>query len=113
MVFYFGFIKCYLAQNCALMVQSNGFVKLGSTSKPEDGELDIIKFIKPKKIKDKLTRKDLPTDEEIQKILSVCADSTRDKAMLSVHAEAGTRVGELLGLKIKDFTIDKFGGISK
>lgn len=89
------------------------FVKLGSRSKPEDGELDIIKFIKPKKIKDKLTREDLPTDEEIQKILSVCADSSRDKAMLSVHAEAGTRVSELLGLKIKDFTIDKFGGMIK
>lgn len=89
------------------------FVKLGSRAKPEDGELDIIKFIKPKKIKDKLTREDLPTDEEVQKILSVCADSSRDKAMLSVHAEAGTRVGELLGLKIKDFTIDKFGGVIK
>ena len=89
------------------------FVKLGSRSKPEDGELDIIKFIKPKKIKDKLTREDLPTDEEVQKILSTCADSSRDKAMLSVHAEAGTRVSELLGLKIKDFTVDKFGGVIK
>ncbi|MBS3923175.1 MAG: tyrosine-type recombinase/integrase [Nitrosarchaeum sp.] len=89
------------------------FVKLGSRNKPEDSELPMIKFIKPKKPKDKLTREDLPTDEEIQKILSACADSSRDKAMISVHAEAGTRVGELLGLKIKDFTIDKFGGIIK
>ena len=89
------------------------FVKLGSRNKPEDSELDMIKFIKPKKIKDKLTREDLPTDEEVQKILSTCADSSRDKAMLSVHAEAGTRVGELLGMKMKDFTIDKFGGVIK
>jgi len=89
------------------------FVKLGSRGKPEDGELPMIKFIKPKRPKDKLTREDLPTDEELQKILSACADSTRDKAMISVHAEAGTRVGELLGLKIKDFTLDKFGGIIK
>ncbi len=89
------------------------FVKLGSRNKPEDGELSMIKFINPKKPKDKLTREDLPTDEEVQKILSACADSTRDKAMLSIHAEAGTRVGELLGLKIKDFTLDKFGGIIK
>jgi len=89
------------------------FVKLGSRNKPEDGELQMIKFIKPKKPKDKLTREDLPTDEEVQKLLSACADSSRDKAMLSVHAEAGTRVGELLGLKIKDFTIDKFGGTIK
>lgn len=73
----------------------------------------MIKFIKPKKPKDKLTREDLPTDEELQKILSACVDSTRDKAMISVHAEAGTRIGELLGLDIKDFTIDKFGGTIK
>jgi hypothetical protein len=89
------------------------FVKLGSRNKPEDGEFPMIKFIKPKKPKDKLTREDLPTDEEVQKLLSACADSSRDKAMLSVHAEAGTRIGELLGLKIKDFTIDKFGGTIK
>jgi integrase len=33
--------------------------------------------------------------------------------MLSVYAEAGTRIGELLGMKIRDFTIDKNGGIIK
>jgi len=89
------------------------FVKLGSRNKPEDGELEILKFIKLKKPKDKLTREDLPTDEEVRKIIATCADSSRDKAMLSVHAEAGTRVGELLGMKIKDFTLDKYGGIIK
>ncbi|MDH3312537.1 MAG: site-specific integrase [Nitrosopumilus sp.] len=89
------------------------FVKLGSRSKPEDGELQILKFIKSKKPKDKLTHEDLPTDDEVSKILSVCADSSRDKAMIAVHAEAGTRVGELLGMKIKDFTIDKNGGMMK
>jgi len=89
------------------------FVKLGSRNKPEDGELSMLKFIKSKKPKDKLTREDLPTDEEVQKILSACADSSRDKAMIAVHAEAGTRIGELLGMKIKDFTIDKNGGMIK
>ncbi len=89
------------------------FVKLGSRSIPEDGELQMLKFIKIRKPKDKLTREDLPTDEEVQKILSACADSSRDKAMFSVHAEAGTRIGELLNLKIKDFTLDKYGGIIK
>lgn len=89
------------------------FVTLGSRNKPEDGELEILKFIKLKKPKDKLTREDLPTDEEVRKIIATCADSSRDKAMLSVHAEAGTRVGELLGMKIKDFTLDKYGGIIK
>jgi len=89
------------------------FVKLGSRSKPEDGELPILKFIKIKKPKDKLTREDLPTDEEVQKILAACADSSRDKAMISVHAEAGTRIGELLGMRIKDFTLDSYGAMIK
>ncbi len=89
------------------------FAKLGSRNLPEDGELSILKFIKSKKPKDKLTREDLPTDDEVKIILSVCADSTRDKAMLSVHAEAGTRIGELLGMKIKDFSLDKYGGLIK
>lgn len=89
------------------------FVKLGSRNKPENGELSMLKFIKIKKIQDKLTREDLPTDEEVKKILAVCADSSRDKAMISVHAEAGTRIGELLGMKIKDFTLDKNGGMIK
>lgn len=89
------------------------FAKLGSRIKPENGELDMIRFIKSKKTKDKLTREDLPTDGEVQRILAVCADSSRDKAMLAVHAEAGTRIGELLGMKIRDFTLDKNGGIIK
>ena len=89
------------------------FVKLGYRNKPEDGELEMLKFLKIRKPKDKLTREDLPTDEEVQKILSACADSSRDKAMIAVHAEAGTRIGELLNLKIKDFTLDKYGGIIK
>jgi len=89
------------------------FVKLGSRGNPEDGELPMLKFIKSIRPKDKLTREDLPTDEEVQKILAACADSSRDKAMISVHAEAGTRIGELLGMKIKDFTIDKNGGMLK
>ena len=89
------------------------FAKLGVRSKLDDIEYPMIKFIKIKKVDDKLTREDLPTDEEIQKLLAVCADSSRDKAMISVHAEAGTRINEVLGMKIKDFTIDKFGGIIK
>jgi len=89
------------------------FVIQGSRNKLDSGEIPMLVFIKPRTVKDKLTREDLPTDEEIQKLLAVCADSSRDKAMLAVHAEAGTRIGELLGLKIKDFRLDNNGGIIK
>ena len=89
------------------------FVETGSRNKPEDGEVKNVKFLKLRPPKDKLTREDLPTDEEIQKILDACANSTRDKAMFSVHAEAGTRAGELLGMRIKDVTVDGWGAIIK
>jgi len=72
------------------------FVKLGSRNKPESGELQMLKFIKSKKPKDRLTREDLPTDDDVRRILAVCSDSTRDKAMISVHAEAKPRSKEKL-----------------
>ena len=89
------------------------FVHIGSRTKPENGELKIIKFLKMKRPKGTLTREDLPTDDEVKKIIATCADSKRDKAMLSVHAEAGTRIGELLGLRIKDVTVDQYGAVIK
>jgi hypothetical protein len=89
------------------------FVHIGSRTKPEDGELEIIKFLKMKRPKGTLTREDLPTDDEVKKIIAACADSKRDKAMISVHAEAGTRIGELLGLRIKDVTVDQYGAVIK
>ena len=51
---------------------------------------------KSKKPKDRLTREDLPTDDDVRRILAVCSDSTRDKAMISVHAEAKPRSKEKL-----------------
>lgn len=89
------------------------FVKNGSRDKPDEGELKILRFIKTNRVKSKITREDLPTDSEIAKIIQTCADSTRDKAMFALHADAGTRSSELLALKIKDFTIDEFGGMLK
>jgi integrase len=87
------------------------FIKTGKrTLGKHDGELPILQFITFKPLEDRLTREDLPTEEEVQKLIDVCADSPRDKAMISLQAEAGTRIGELLNLNIKDFLIDKHGG---
>ena len=33
--------------------------------------------------------------------------------MIALHVEAGTRIGELLDMTIKDFTLDSYGGIIK
>ena len=89
------------------------FAKSGSSSKPLSGELPILLFIKKRGVKSKLTREDLPTNEEIRQIVLSCADSSRDKAMFALHADAGTRISELLALRIKDFTLDQYGGILK
>ena len=73
------------------------FIKTGKRTLGKfDGELPMLQFITFRPLDDRLTREDLPTEEEIQKLISICADSTRDKDMIALHAEAGTRIGELL-----------------
>ncbi len=85
------------------------FIETGSRNKPEDGEVEKIKFLKLKKPKSTLTREDLPTEEEVRQIINTCADSIRDKAMFAVHDEAATRAGELLGMRIKDVIVGEIG----
>ncbi len=85
------------------------FALTGTRNIPEKGELEILRCVKGKTPKDKLSREDLPTEEEVQKLLDVCADSPRDKAMISVQNEAGTRIGEILTLRIKHVKIDEYG----
>jgi integrase/recombinase XerD len=88
------------------------YVITGNNEKDlENGEPQIIKFLKSRKPKSKLTKEQLPTKEEITKLIDTCADSSRDKALFSLHAEAGNRIGETLSLKIKNFRVDEFGGI--
>ena len=76
---------------------------------PVEGELAILRCVKGKTPMDKLSREDLPTKQEVQRLLDVCADSPRDKALFAVHDEAGTRVGEVLTLKIKHVQMDQYG----
>jgi site-specific recombinase XerC len=85
------------------------FAHTGSRILPDTGELTILRCVKGKTPKDKLCREDLPTNEDVQKLLNVCADSSRDKAMIAVQDEAGTRIGELLTLQIKHVILDKHG----
>lgn len=85
------------------------FALTGTRNIPEIGELSILRCVKGKTPKDKLSREDLPTNKEVQKLLDVCADSPRDKALLAVQNEAGTRIGELLTLKIKHVQLDQYG----
>jgi integrase/recombinase XerD len=85
------------------------FALTGTRIIPEAGELEILRCVKGKTPKDKLCREDLPTESEVQKLLDACADSSRDKAMIAVQNEAGTRIGELLTLQIKHVRLDEYG----
>ena len=87
------------------------FAKTGSHLQAVTGDLPELLFIKCRKIKDKLSREDLPTDDDCQQILRACSDSLMDRAMLSVHMEAGTRIKELLSMQIKHVVIDEYGAM--
>ncbi len=52
---------------------------------------------------------DLLSKEEIRAILDG-AISTRDKALISLLADGGLRIGEALNLRVKDFHPDEYGG---
>lgn len=87
------------------------FAKIGSRMKPLTGELPELLCIRCKTPKDKLTREDLPTDDECKELLRACGDSLMNKAMFAVHMEAGTRVKELLSMQIKHVVIDEYGAM--
>ena len=87
------------------------FAKTGSRFEPDTGELPELNFIKVRTPKDKLAREDLPTEDDCKQLLRACGDSPMDKAMLAVHMEAGTRIGELLSMQIRHVVTDEYGAM--
>ncbi len=86
------------------------WLKLGSRSFKEVGNPPEVKNIRQKQVADKIVREALVTPDDITNLLSVC-NNLRDKALLHVHYEAGTRPGELLSLQIKHVKSDNYGMI--
>ena len=87
------------------------FAKTGSREKPLTGELPELLCIRSRTPKDKLAREDLPTEDDCKQLLRACGDSPMDKAMLAVHMEAGTRIGELLSMQIRHVVTDEYGAM--
>lgn len=85
--------------------------KLGSRELNDVGDPEETKKVKLGKIRDKIVREDLITDEDRQKLLLGCSGNIRDRALIDVQCEAGTRPGELLTLKIKHVKFDEYGAI--
>lgn len=84
------------------------WLKLGDRSFKNVGDPPEVKNVKTKTVPDKIVRESLVTEDEIKLILNKCLNP-RDRAMLHVHYDAGTRIGELLSLKIKHVKTDQYG----
>jgi len=84
------------------------WLKLGSRDIKQVGDPEITSGIKMKKVRNKLVREDLLTDNDISRIVSATINP-RDRALLAVQAEAGTRPGEILSLRVKHVKIDQYG----
>jgi len=76
-----------------------------------DGDDRRVKWLKTsfKTNKEKLPE-ELLNKEDIQKLIKACYN-VRDKALISVLWESGCRVGELLGMKIKNVQFDDKGAV--
>lgn len=64
-----------------------------------------IAWIKTGASKKRIMPKDILSEAEVLKMIS-CANAIRDKALIALLYDAGIRVGELVGMKIKDVNLD-------
>lgn len=65
-------------------------------------------FIKIRKVHNTLNTSDLLTNDEILRLIKA-ADTNRKRAFISILAESGARIGEVLRMRIRDATPDKRG----
>ena len=84
------------------------FVIFGYRSFKKVGDPIETRDIETKQVESKVTREQLITPEELKKLLDACTN-IRDKALIHVHYDAGTRIGEILSVQIKHIKHDKFG----
>ena len=85
--------------------------KLGSRQHAIVGDPPETKNIRLKDVKSKIVREDLVTSSDIKKLLCATRGNLRDRALIHVHSEAGTRPGEILSLKIKHVKFDDKGAV--
>ena len=84
------------------------FVKLGSRSFKKVGDPDETRDIVSKNIDSKVGREQLISPEECKRLVD-CCPNMRDKALIHVHYDAGTRIGEILSVQIKHIKHDRYG----
>jgi len=85
------------------------WLKLGSREFIEVGDPPETARVRMKKVRDKIIREDLLTEDDISRLLFACGENARDRALIDCHYEGGTRPGEILSLQIKHVKFDKYG----
>ena len=84
-----------------LRLDSREFVEVGDP--PETAQ------IRMRRAKDKIIREDMLTKDDISRLLHVCGENGRDRALIDCHYEGGTRPGEILSILIKHVKFDQYG----
>lgn len=85
------------------------WIKLGSREFIEVGDPPETIRVRMRKVRDKIIREDLLTEDDISRLLFACGENARDRALIDCHYEGGTRPGEILSLQIKHVKFDKYG----
>ena len=85
--------------------------KLGSRDYRDVGDPMETKWIRIRRIKEKLTRDMLISDEEKRALLNACGENQRDRAFIHTFMDAGCRPGEILSRQVKHVTFTKHGAV--
>ena len=85
------------------------WMKLGSREFTEVGDPSETAQVRMKKVKDKIIREDLLTDDDLSRLLFACGENARDRALIDCHYEGGTRPGGILSLLIKHVKFNQYG----
>lgn len=85
------------------------WLRLGSREFAEVGDPPETAQIRMRRVKDKIIREDLLTEDDISRLLHVCGENLRDRALIDCHYEGGTRPGEILSILIKHVKFDQYG----
>ena len=72
---------------------------------------EITEHITISRVRNKLAREDLLTDDEKSRLLHACGQNLRDRAILAVKFEAEDRAGEFPTTLIKHIKSDDYGAI--
>jgi len=68
------------------------WMKLGSREFVEVGDPPETARVRMKKVRDKIIREDLLTEDDISRLLFACGENARDRAFIDCHYEGGTRI---------------------